>query len=233
MAERVMIITGTRKGIGRSLSEYYLTKGYVVAGCSRLPSDLEHENYEHFCVDVGQEDSVNGMVSCLWRKYRRIDALINNAGIASMNHTLLTPLSTVQDIFNTNVFGTFLFSREVAKVMGRRRTGRIVNFSTVGVAMRLEGEAIYTASKAAVEMLTKILAKELAHMNVTVNAVAPTPAETDLIRNVPKDKIAALVERQAVKRLSSDADIANVVDFYLDERSDMISGQTIYLGGVA
>ena len=111
--------------------------------------------------------------------------------------------------------------------------GRIVNFSTVGVPFRLEGEAIYTASKAAVEMLTKILAKEFADMNITVNAVAPSPIKTDLIKNVPDDKIGKLIDRQAIKRFTLQEDILNVIEFFIQSKSEMVSGQTIYLGGVS
>lgn len=228
-----IIITGNRKGIGRYLSEYYLEKGMTVIGCSRSKTDLKHKNYEHFCLDVSDEKAVKKMIFIVVEKYKKIDYLINNAGIASMNHSLLTPLSVVEKIFRTNVFGTFLFCREVAKIMSKNKFGRIINFSTVGVPFRLEGEAIYTASKAAIEMLTKILAKEFANMNITVNAVAPTPAETDLIKNIPKDKIQNILGRQAINRFSKYEDVLNVIEFFINNKSDMISGQTIYLGGIS
>ena len=233
MNKRVMVITGTRKGIGRYLSEYYLEKGFIVIGCSRSESDLTHENYEHFCLDIADEKAVKKMISAISKKYGKIDYLINNAGIASMNHSLLTPLSVVEKIFKTNVFGTFLFCREAAKIMSKNKFGKIINFSTIGVPFRLEGEAIYTASKAAIEMLTKILAKEFSNMNITVNAVAPTPAETDLIKNVPSNKIQNLLNKQAIKRFSKYGDILNVIEFFINQKSEMISGQIIYLGGIS
>jgi len=127
MNKKVMIITGTRKGIGRYLSEYYLDKNFIVIGCSRSESDLKHENYEHFCLDVSDEKAVKKMISATSKKYNKIDYLINNAGIASMNHSLLTPLSVVEKVFKTNVFGTFLFCREVGKIMAKNKFGRIIN----------------------------------------------------------------------------------------------------------
>jgi 3-oxoacyl-[acyl-carrier protein] reductase len=162
-----------------------------------------------------------------------IDHLINNAGIASMNHAMLTPAATVQNIFSTNVLGTFLFSREAAKIMMRKKQGRIVNFSTVAVPLNLEGEATYAASKAAVESLTKILAREFSLHGITVNAVGPTPIDTDLIKGVPMDKIDDLVKRQAIPRKGTFTDVLNVVDFYLNPASEFITGQVIYLGGVS
>ena len=92
-----------------------------------------------------------------------------------MNHLLLTPLSTLQKIFATNVYGTFVYMREVAKLMSAARYGRIVNFATVATPLNLEGEAGYAASKAAVESLTRIAARELAAFNITVNAVGRHP----------------------------------------------------------
>lgn len=233
MADRqVMIITGTRKGIGRFLAEHYVQNGYEVVGCSREPCDLQLPAYHHYCLDVADESAVKKMFLEISQKYGPVHVLINNAGIASMNHSLLTPLSTAQKLVSTNILGTFLFCREAAKLMQRRRVGRIVNFTTVATALDLEGEAIYAATKAAVESLTRVLARELAQWNITVNAVGPTPVKTDLTRSVPEEKLNALVARQAIRRFSEFRDIHNVIDFFIRPESDFITGQIIYLGGV-
>jgi 3-oxoacyl-[acyl-carrier protein] reductase len=230
--KQVTLITGTRKGLGRSLSEHYLAMGHFVVGCSREPSDLEHERYRHFLADVIDEVAVKKIFSYLRKEHDGLDNLVNNAGIASMNHTLLTPLSTVDSIFDTNVKGTFLFCREAARLMQKRKYGRIVNMTTVATPLRLEGEAIYAASKAAVLNLTQVLARELAPLGITVNAVGPTPVKTDLIRSVPQDKLDALLARQAIPRFGEPEDVINVVDFFLQRSSGFVTGQNIYLGGV-
>lgn len=229
---RIVVITGTRKGIGKDLAEHYLGLGDTVAGCSRGESGIEHENYTHHCLDVADEKAVVAMVRATARKHGRIDALLNNAGIASMNPLTLTPYSTAKDIFSTNFYGTFLFCRETSKVMVQKNRGRIVNFATVATPLRLEGEAMYAASKAAVANMTEILARELGSFGITVNAVGPTPVPTDLIKNVPQEKIDSLLARQSIRRLGSVKDIINVCDFLLAEQSDFITGQVIYLGGV-
>jgi len=232
MTVPVTLITGTRKGIGRYLAEHYLERGHRVVGCSRGESDLEHDSYLHECLDVRDEPAVKALFSRVRKELGRLDNLVNNAGIASMNHSLLTPVATVEKVLATNTTATFLFSREAAKLMQRNRSGRIVNFTTVAVRLHLEGEAAYVASKAAVQALTEVMARELAELGITVNAVGPTPVETDLIKNVPSDKIEALLQRQAIPRFGTPEDVANVVDFFLDPASDFITGQVLFLGGV-
>ena len=294
---KVFLITGTRKGIGKDLSLYYLQQGHIVCGCSRGDGSIAHENYRHFCLDVNEEKKVVAMVRSIAKEFGRIDILLNNAGIASMNHILTTPYKTLQNIFSTNVFGSFLFIREVAKVMARghnkarnntmqnnlkenpkqsnnavqsivktsaqelsilkeeilqkgdslsqaynkeslnqecssiHSTKRIVNFATVATPLRLEGEAVYAASKAAIVSLTQVLAKELSSFGITINAVGPTPVPTDLIKNVPKEKMQALLNQQAIKRFGEFEDVLNVIEFFLNPRSDFITGQVIYLDG--
>ena len=229
---RVIVITGTSKGIGLELAKYYLQKGDMVVGCARSHNDIKDKNYRHFVLDVSDERAVVDMIREVKTEFNKIDILINNAGIASMNHFLTTSFESVKKVFSTNFFGTFLFSREVGKILMRQKFGRIVNYTTVASALRLEGEAIYAASKSAIENLTQTLSKELAPFNITVNAIGPTPVKTDLIKAVPQDKIDALLEKQAIKRLGNFEDIKNVIDFYIDEKSEFITGQILYLGGV-
>lgn len=229
---RVIIITGTRKGIGRYLSEQYLAQGDIVYGCSRRETDLVHENYHHTRLDVADEALVAAFVRNIYKENKCIDILINNAGIASMNAFMLTPYQTAQRVMNTNFMGTFLMCREVSKYMIKAKAGRIINYSTIAVALHLQGELVYSASKAAIEQLTRVLAGELGTFGITVNAVGPTPIDTDLIKHVPTEKIDDLLGHQCVKRLGTFEDVKNVIDFYLRPESNYITGQVLYLGGI-
>jgi 3-oxoacyl-[acyl-carrier protein] reductase len=229
----VFLITGTRKGIGKALAIHYLEKGNLVVGCSRNESSIEHPNYEHFALNVADEQSVVKMVRQISKKHKRIDVLINNAGVALMNHIVLTALTSTKNIFDTNFGGTFLLTREASKIMIKNNYGRIINFTTVAVPMQLAGEAAYASSKAAIETFTKISAKELGQYNITVNAIGPSPVYTDLIKLVPKNKIDELINHQTIKRFGEISDVLQVADFFVDKNSSFITGQIIYLGGIS
>ncbi len=230
---QVIVITGTTRGLGRSLCEHYLAKGCTVIGCARQKSTLAHDNYRHHVLSVTDEQAVVSMVRSTSRDHGRIDVLINNAGIASMNLFMLTPLAKMREVHDTNVLGTFLVSREVAKVMSRASYGRIVNIGTIAVPLKLKGELAYASSKSAVVMMTRIMAEELAPHNITCNAVGPGPIRTDLLRGVPEETVAELIGRQAIRRYCECSDVCNVVDFFIKPESSFVTGQVIYLGGVS
>lgn len=227
----VALVTGARKGIGRHLAECLVADGYAVVGCGRTVEGWSADGFEYLQADVADEPQVLALLRHITQHYGRLDAVINNAGLATMNHALLTPVSTVEKLLRANVTGTFLVSREAAKLMRKRKFGRIVNLSSAVVPMRLTGEAAYLASKSAVETLSQVMARELADFGITVNVVGPGPTATDMIRGVPAQKIAELVSRFAIKRLTTLDDIANVVRFFLRAESAAVTGQVVYLNG--
>ncbi|EPZ50366.1 enoyl-(Acyl carrier protein) reductase domain protein [Bacteriovorax sp. BAL6_X] len=229
----IILVTGTSRGIGRATAEYYLSKGFIVIGCSRsFDNIIEDKNYRHYICDVTNEDNIKTMIRSIKKEYSYLDVLINNAGMASMNHFLLTPKSTYDKLFSVNTLGTFLMCRECSKIMRKSQNPSIVNFTTVAVPLNLEGEALYVASKSAVESLTRVISKELSSMKIRVNAIGPTPVDTSLIAGVPEEKIELLLKSQTIKRKGKFDDVLNVLDFFVSERSTFINGQILYLGGV-
>jgi 3-oxoacyl-[acyl-carrier protein] reductase len=233
MPNHIALISGTTRGIGRAIAEHLLAMGSVVIGCGRTKATLSHPQYIHHELDLGDPEAVEDFFFEVRGEVTHLDALINNAGIAKMNAFALTPVESVQNIFAVNVYSTFYLSQKAIGLLRRSPHPRIINMSSVAVPLRLEGEAAYAASKSAVEMLTRIIAKELSNFHITCNAIGPSPIATDLIRGVPQDKINRLIQRQAIAKMATVADVIHLVDFLLHPASDMITGQIIYLGGIS
>ena len=202
-----------------------------MVGCGRTPSSIEHERYTHCTVDVTDAAAVERLFRDLKRRVDRLDVLVNNAGIGGMNAIALTPVDAARRIIETNFLAAFNFTREALRMMRASPAPRIVNVTTVAVPMRLEGEAVYAASKSAIETFTRIAAREVAPFGVTCNAVGPCPIRTKLTSSVPAAKIQSLIDRQAVRRWGVAEDVVNVVEFFLRPESGMVTGQVIYLGG--
>jgi len=227
-----LVITGTYKGIGREIAKYYLEKGNIVIGCSRHEKKIENKNYYHFFADVSKEDQVTAFAAAVRKEFGSVDVLINNAGIASMNHFLMTPMETAKRLMEVNYLGSLTCIRAFFNLLKKAEHPRIVNFSTVAVPLALEGELAYSSSKAAIENMTKILAKEIAKFHITVNAIGPSPIQTDLIAGVPKEKLDSILEKQAIHQYGKLKDVIHLINFLISPDSDFITGQVIYLGGV-
>jgi len=232
MSARHVLITGATRGIGEALARHCLASGDRVIGCARTAATVTHERYEHCCLDVGNGPAVDRLFAEVRRRWGTLDVLINNAGVAAMNAIALTPTDTARRVVETNVVGAFNVTRAAIRVMRRSPAGRIVNITSVAVPLRLEGEAIYAASKSALEMFTRIAAREVAPFGITCNAVGPGPARTRLTAGVPEAKLQTVIAAQAVRRWTEAADVVNVVEFFLRPESGMVTGQIVYLGGV-
>jgi 3-oxoacyl-[acyl-carrier protein] reductase len=222
------LITGSSQGLGRALAERLLSEGWTVHGFARGPQDLTHAAFTAHAVDVTDEAAVRSAVGSV-AEAGRIDLLVNNAGAASMNALLLTPGSVADQLMRVNYLGTFHCLQAVGKVMVRQRAGRIINLTTVAVPLSLEGEAAYVASKAAVEALTQVAAKELDPSGVVVTAVGFGPVDTKLTRAVPK---AALAKINAAIGRPEGTTMAQAVDFLLAHSRSAPAGMVEHLGQI-
>jgi len=231
MAARRVLVTGATRGLGEALTRHFLALGDDVVGCGRAEAALSHERYHHRVADVTSPEQVDGLFAEVRDRFGVLDVLINCAGVASMNLIALTPVASARRVIDTNVLGPFACTRAAVRLLRRSGAGRIVNLSSVAVPMRLEGEAIYAASKSAVETLTRIAARELAPFGITCNAVGPSPVRTALLAGVPEEKLQRLIDAQATRRWAVAEDVINVVEFFLQPASGMVTGQVIYLGG--
>lgn len=227
---QVMLITGTSRGIGKFLAEYYTQKGFCVVGCSRQPVDYKLKDYRHFCLDISDEDSVKKMFLEVTKSYKRLDVLINNAGIVSMNYVYLTPAKIVRDIMNTNFVGTFISCREAIRIMQRNRSGRVINISSIAVPLNAAGTSAYGASKAAVEQFSKVLAKEVMPYGITVNALGLSFVEgSGMIEELGEKIIQSALQNTASKKPITFNDVVTALDSLISGQNSKVTGRVFYL----
>jgi 3-oxoacyl-[acyl-carrier protein] reductase len=231
-AERVVVVTGARKGLGHVLANHFLASGARVVGISRGEASITHPGYAHYTADVGDDAAVRQVFIQIARTLGKVDIVVNNAAVLTSMHAMLMPANRAEEMIRTNVLGVLYVSREAAKLMRRPKWGRIINIGSMASTLEPVGDSMYAASKAASLTLTGVLAKEFASFGVTVNTLAVTAFETDMLGQLPRDKVDAVVAGLPLPRYPTADDITNVVDFFASPRSSYITAQTVYLGGV-
>lgn len=229
----VVLITGASRGIGRFLVEDFVQKGFEVVGCSRGgEATFTAPNYTYVKADITVEQEVVGLFSHIRKHFGRLDVAINNAAVnPTISLTMMTSLSSAMTTLQTNVLGTFVVSREAAKLMMRHKFGRIINFSSMAAKHEVVGEAIYSASKSAVHSMTRVMAKEFYQYGITCNVVAPSAVQTDMMNAVQKEALQDVLKRNAIPSVGDFQDISNTIDWLIRKESHAITGQIIYLGG--
>jgi len=231
--EPVMLISGTSRSIGRELTEYYINNGFQVIGFSRSNIDFPRTGYRHHCVDVSDETAVKHMFTLIRKEYGRLDVMINNAGIASISHALLTPLSEIQTVMNTNLIGTILCCREAVKLMGKNHYGRIVNFSSVHVPLASVGTSVYGTSKAAIEHYSRVLSREVFQNGITVNLLSLSVVKESGMAELISDQVSSNITDSTISKSQLEfKDIIHSINFLISKNSSMITSQKIDLGGI-
>lgn len=228
-----IFITGTSRGLGQALAEYYCDQSYKVYGCSRSAASFSHKNYTHFQMDLARSEEVAQKISENFHLLSDLDILINNAGLASMSPSLLAQPQQFKQIFDVNLFAPFFLIQHLSRGMIKKKFGRIINFSTVLGAYSLKGHMAYGLSKLALEKLTQELSAEIAPYGVTINGIGVSLMDTDMTKNISKDLKAQFISQQSVTRQGTVKDLIHLCNFYIDNQSDFVSGQVIYMGGVA
>jgi len=228
-----LFITGTSRGIGRSLVEHYCARGHRVFGCSRADSDFQHDHYHHIVADITDEKAVRQLFTEAKTHKASVDVLINNAGLTHDALALMTNTNNARRIVDTNLIGTFILIRETIRYMKRQKSGRIINFSSINVALNSVGSAVYNASKAAVENLTGTIANELADDDITINTIGLSLVEASgMYKNLTESALAEKQRALIKKNMLSISEIAHTIDFLVSDQAKNITNQTIYFGGV-
>ncbi|MCS7166704.1 MAG: 3-oxoacyl-[acyl-carrier-protein] reductase [Gemmatales bacterium] len=238
---KVAIVTGASRGIGRAIAEIFATEGAQVAVVYRGQREAAESvvqgilqrggQAKAYQVDVSDWAAVKNCVELVLADWGQIDILVNNAGIIQDGLFLQMEPEAWYRVMQTNLNGTFHFTRAVVEPMFRRRQGRIINISSVAAERVNRGQTNYAASKGAINAFTRALAVELASRNITVNAIAPGFIETDMtqaVRNVAGEQLQKAIP---MRRLGKPEDVAKVALFLASDDSGYITGQVITVDG--
>lgn len=240
LSGQVALVTGASRGIGKAIAIRLAQCGASIAAVARTVENLQATlqeirdaggTAEAFACDIANPAEIQATIDAVEAKFSRVDILVNNAGVTRDGLMLRMEDDAWDQVINTNLRGTFLFTRGVGMLMMRQRYGRVINISSVSGITGNPGQANYSASKAGVIGFTQTVARELAGRNITVNAVAPGFISTDMTGVLP-DKIKAEVkERIPAKRLGEPEDIAEAVIYLSSPGASYITGQTIVVDG--
>lgn len=225
----MIVVTGASRGLGEAICHRLLEKDERVIGLARSTNELE---FEGISCDVGDYQSVKSAARQIRKIGERVDAVINAAGVASMNLAVTTDEATVQKVIQTNLVGTIYCCQLFAPILLRKKSGAFINFSTIAVALALKGESVYAASKAGVEAFSRAFAREMADFNVKVNCIAPGPIRTDLLRGITDAQIEKITSQQVISRQFEKSDVCDLVELLIDARASSLSGQVFHIGGV-
>ncbi|GBF48841.1 3-oxoacyl-(Acyl-carrier-protein) reductase [Leptospira ryugenii] len=226
--QSVMVITGTSRGIGKGLAEFFLNKGYIVAGCSRGASNISHPNYTHSELDLTDEIQVQKWARKLRTDLKKVDSLICNVGLVkSALFMTMTPGAVFDSFLKTNLSATFFVCREISKIMLSNNYGRIVNIASILTEIHEPGTSAYSMTKSGVIEFTKCIARELAPNHITCNVVSPSVVQTEAVDDLGEDWKERALALQTIKRVVNFDEVANVVSFFVSRESSAITGQVI------
>jgi NAD(P)-dependent dehydrogenase (short-subunit alcohol dehydrogenase family) len=236
MDKRIAVITGAAKGIGKAIAQKM-----VKDNCQTILVDVDKANGESLAeelgdaakfilCDISNDKEVNNLFNSVVKEFGGVDVIVNNAGIIRDNVIWKMPVEDFDKVVDINLKGTWLMCKVAGTLMRDQKRGRIVNIAS-RAWLGNRGQSNYSASKAGVVGLTRVLALELGKYGVLVNAIAPGLINTPLTQKLSEEVQEKLIQAQPTKSMGQPEDIANAVAFLCDEKTQFITGQTIYVDG--
>ena len=240
--DKIALITGCNRGIGKATMELFIQNGISVIACTRILSDSltvyyksleEKYNVKIYPIkcDLSDEESIKIAMEEVYALKMPIDILVNNAGIAKFSSLLMTRLEEVRKMFQVNYFASLLVTQYVVKLMSRRKAGAIVNLASIAGIDSTVGNCGYGASKAAMILSTKVLARELSVYNIRVNAVAPGFIDTDIQSGIDRQLADNIINNLSIRRLGTPEEVAKVILFLASDQASYVNGQVIRIDG--
>lgn len=239
MEGKVILITGASRGIGRAIAkELANDKDIVIANYNKskdsaesLKNELqsENKNIDIYQADVSKREEVKKMVEYIINKYGKIDVLINNAGISFVKMFTELEDEDWNYVINNNLYSVFCVTQEVARNMINRKSGVIINISSIFGLIGASCESIYAVSKAGIDALTKSLAKEFSYSNIRVNSIAPGLINTEMNNDLSEEDIKNIETEIPMRRIGRPEEIAKTAKMLIE--SNYITGQIIEVNG--
>jgi len=234
---KIALVSGGSRGLGATLITGFLDRRYAVATLSRTKtafiSDTMRKRRQFLwrCVDGRDPEALLGFVREVGERFGRIDVLVNNAAIAVEGILSTMQTREIVETVEANLTAALVLARACSRFMLRQGSGCIVNISSVHALRGHSGVAVYSATKAALDGLTRSLARELGPRQIRVNSVAPGFFESDMVAAMSKDQKERIARRTPLRRLARVDEIANVVQFLASDQASFITGQTLVVDG--
>ena len=236
--QKVSIVTGANGGIGLSIVKKFLKSGYFVIGCIKDKSDqleafINKGDYPIIIekVDISNYKKTNDFIREIYANFKRIDILVNSAGIPHGGLLSLTKIDEIKRIFETNFFAQIHLIQLVSRFMRKNKNGYIINISSTSSFQNEAGNIAYGSSKAALNYATKIIAKELGVYGINVNCIAPGVTNTNMLKKMDEKAIQKQLLKSSNNKMAEPHEIADLVNFLCSKNSSHITGQTIKIDG--
>jgi 3-oxoacyl-[acyl-carrier protein] reductase len=235
LSDKVAFITGSSRGIGLCIAKFFAKCGAVVIINGRNEDILKEKskefNFDYLVGDISDHKIVKDIYRQIFVKYKRLDILVNNAGILSDAFIGMITDDIINNTIDINIKGVIYNTQCAAKLMGRNKSGSIINISSIIGIKGNAGQLVYSASKSSVIGMTLSASKELAKNNIRVNAIAPGYINTDMIKNIPDNIHKERIDSIKIGRVGESEDIANAVCFLASDLSSYITGQILGVDG--
>ena len=239
--EKVALITGASRGIGRACAIALAKRGYDIA-VNYNSNDAKAQEVVDEITSLGRKaiaykantadlTAVKQMFRSVVKDFGKLDVLVNNAGVVDDAYLLMIQEDSLSRSLDINIKGYFHCAQQAALKMFSKRSGKIINISSVSSVLAVEGQAVYSATKGAVNSMTAVMAKELAPKGITVNAVAPGFIATEMLDAIPEELKAKYLEEVPMHRFANPEEVANAVAALCSDDFSYLTGQTIVLDG--
>jgi 3-oxoacyl-[acyl-carrier protein] reductase len=240
VAEKLIVVSGGSRGLGQAIAEHFVARGDTVCSFSRRPTDFVRrlaedpavrDRFYFESVEIAEDEAVQAFVRRVLARFGRIDVLINNAAIARDGVLALTSYDDTQLLLDVNLKGALSLTRACVRPMLIARGGRIINISSIIGLRGYAGLAVYAATKAGLDAMTRALARELGPRGITVNSIAPGYLETEMSHGLDEGQRQQIVRRTPLGRLGLPADVIPAIEYLISSGAAFMTGQVLVVDG--